>query len=114
MSGAERRPLRVGATVALLLLAAAGRMGWARAEEPSAAAPAPDSAKFTSAQLEQLVAPIALHPESLKVQTLAAATYPLEFVEATRWRKMNASLKDAALDYALEGQVWDPSVESLT
>src|SRR5262245_50929630 len=84
----------------------------ASAAEPAAAtpatAPAAESAKFSPAQLEQLVAPIALYPDGLAVQILMAATYPLEIVEAQRWRAKNKSLQGAELDKALESQDWDP------
>ena len=52
------------------------------------AAPAPQShatAPFTAQQLDQMLAPIALYPDSLVAQILMAATYPLEVVEADRW-----------------------------
>src|SRR5262249_50788384 len=60
-----------------------------------------------------LVAPIALYPDSLLAQVLMASTYPLEVVEAARFQKANPSLKDKALDDALQKQTWDPSVKSL-
>ena len=64
-------------------------------------APAPNSATLPSpgqpqpgpqlsqAQLEQLVAPIALYPDPLLAQILMAATYPLEVIEAARWAGSN-------------------------
>ncbi len=55
----------------------------AQDEQASTAAPA-----FTAAQLEQMVAPIALYPDSLVTQILMAATYPLEIVEAARWSEL--------------------------
>ena len=61
-----------------------------------------------------MVAPVALYPDPLLMQVLMASTYPLEIVEAERWRAQNASLKDDALDEALEAKDWDPSVEGLT
>ncbi len=64
-------------------------------------------------QLEALVAPIALYPDSLLVQVLMASTYPLEVVQAARWAKANSNLKGDQLDAALEQQNWDPSVKSL-
>ena len=65
-------------------------------------------------QLEQLVAPIALYPDSLVAQVLMASTYPLEVVEAARWSKANPGLEGDALEEALQKQSWDPSVKSLT
>ncbi len=66
-------------------------------------------------QLDQLVAPIALYPDPLLAQTLMAATYPLEIVEASRWVQdpNNARLRGDQLDAALQPMDWDPSVKSL-
>lgn len=71
------------------------------------------SATFSAEQLEQVVAPIALYPDSLLAQVLMASTYPLEIVEAARWAKEHPGLKDKALEDALQSQTWDPSVKSL-
>ena len=68
---------------------------------------------FKPEEIEQLVAPIALYPDSLVSQILMASTYPLEVVEAARWVKANKTLKGDALTTALERQNWDPSVKSL-
>jgi Protein of unknown function (DUF3300) len=68
---------------------------------------------FKPEEIEQLVAPIALYPDSLVSQILMASTYPLEVVEAARWAKANKTLKGDALTAALEKQTWDPSVKSL-
>ncbi len=71
------------------------------------------NAVFKPEELEQILAPIALYPDSLVSQILMASTYPLEVVQADRWTKQNASLKGDALTKALEAQDWDPSVKSL-
>ncbi len=79
-------------------------------------APAPGDVaapKLSSAQLEQLAAPVALYPDSLLAQVLMASTYPLEVVDAARWVKANPKLKGQALDAAVQKQSWDPSVKSL-
>jgi hypothetical protein len=68
---------------------------------------------FKPEELEQILAPIALHPDPLVSQILMASTYPLEVALAERWAKQNASLKGDALTAALEKQDWDPSVKSL-
>ncbi len=82
---------------------------------PSAAATAPDEQRLTRPQLEQMLAPIALHPDALLTQVLIASTYPLEVVQAKRWlgQGNNAALSGDALARALEAQPWDPSVKSL-
>jgi hypothetical protein len=72
-----------------------------------------EAAVFKPEELEQIVAPIALHPDDLIAQILMASTYPLEIVQAERFAKQNASLKGDALTKALEAQDWDPSVKSL-
>jgi uncharacterized membrane protein YgcG len=85
-------------------------------DEPFAPA-APDvaqSAVQSPGELDQLVAPIALYPDALVAQVLAAATYPAEVVEADRWLQQNANLKGQALAQAVNSQSWDPSVKALT
>ncbi|HZX82491.1 MAG TPA: DUF3300 domain-containing protein, partial [Reyranella sp.] len=75
---------------------------------------AQDSKKpFTPEQLDQLLAPIALYPDALLSQTLMAATYPLEVVEAARWTQANPNLKGDAAVQAVKGKDWDVSVKSL-
>ena len=82
--------------------------------QQKAAAPEKTAAAvFSQEELDQTLAPIALHPDSLVAQILMASTYPLEVVQADRWAKQNASLKGDALTKALESQNWDPSVKSL-
>lgn len=80
------------------------------AQNPApASAPAPISAD----QLDSLVAPIALYPDSLLGQTLAASTYPLEIVQLQQWLAKNPALKGDALAEAVRKQSWDPSVQAL-
>jgi len=82
---------------------------------PGAPLSAAESAQQTikPEEIEQLVAPIALYPDSLLSQIFMASTYPLEVVEASRWAKQNQNLKGDPLAQALEKQDWDPSVRSL-
>ena len=63
-----------------------------------------------------MLAPIALYPDDLLADVLAAATYPLDVVEAARWVQdpQNAALKGDQLFAALQQKSWDPSVKSLT
>ena len=68
---------------------------------------------FKAEELEQILAPIALYPDSLLTQIMMASTYPLEVVQADRWAKQNKDKKGDALAKALEAQPWDPSVKSL-
>lgn len=69
---------------------------------------------LSSQQIEQLVAPIALYPDTLLSQVLMASTYPLEVVEAARWVKENPNVTGQALQDAMQKQPWDPSVKALT
>ena len=64
-------------------------------------------------QLDSLVAPIALYPDPLLAQTLAASTYPLEIIQLQQWMERNKDLKDKALADAVAKQPWDPSVQAL-
>ncbi|MGF6600813.1 hypothetical protein P3T23_005552 [Paraburkholderia sp. GAS448] len=68
---------------------------------------------FKPEELEALVAPIALYPDSVLSQTLMASTYPLEIVHAARWVKANPNVKGDAAVKAVENQPWDTSVKSL-
>ena len=88
----------------------------AQAPDQSAApaAAAPPYAQQTPEQLQQLVAPIALYPDSLVAQILAASTFPEQVVEADRWVQANPDLKGDALGQAVDQQPWDPSVKALT
>ena len=76
-------------------------------------AAAQEGATFSKEQLEQIVAPIALYPDSLLTQVMMASTYPLEVVEADRWMKQNKNPTGAALEAALKDKDWDPAVKSL-
>jgi len=75
---------------------------------------APPYAQQTPEQLQRLVAPIALYPDSLVAQVLAASTFPDEVVEADRWVQANPDLKGQALGQAVDQQPWDPSVKALS
>jgi len=69
--------------------------------------------RFKKEELTQMLAPVALYPDSLIAQILIASTYPLEVVEAERWLRQNKELKGDALDEALKDKTWDPSIKSL-
>jgi len=69
---------------------------------------------LSPAQIDQLVAPIALYPDNLFAQILVAATYPLEIVMAARWSAANPRVSGQALTNAMQSQSWQPSVKALT
>lgn len=68
----------------------------------------------SAAELQSLVAPIALYPDALVAQILNAATYPDQVAVANNWMQENKSLTGSALMNAVNGQTWDPSVKALT
>ena len=68
---------------------------------------------FSEAELDQMLAPIALYPDSLLAQILIAATYPDQVMEADRWLKANPNLKGDALNDDLDKMDWDLSVKAL-
>jgi hypothetical protein len=108
---------RITLTVGLLALALG--MSPARAEtyivepitEPASAQASEQG--FTQAELDQMLAPIALYPDALLSQVLIAATYPLEIVEAARWSRQNPQLSGEDAVAAVADREWDPSVKSL-
>jgi hypothetical protein len=99
---------RVSALAGLLLALTLPAQG----QTPPVAQSAP---LYSPMQLDQLLAPVALYPDGLLGQILMAATYPLEIVQADRWRQdpANAALAGAQLVQALQLQPWDQSVKSL-
>jgi len=68
---------------------------------------------FSRAELDQMLAPIALYPDSLLAQVLIGATYPDQVVEADRWVKDHPDLKGDALNAELDKMDWDLSVKAL-
>ena len=69
--------------------------------------------RFRKEELDQMLAPVALYPDSLIAQILMASTYPLEVVQAERWVQQNKTLTGDALDDVLKEKSWDPSIKSL-
>jgi hypothetical protein len=111
----QRRAIALHSLLVALACAAFALIGtasfqvvWAQAsaEEPAAAPLPPD-------QLDSLVAPVALYPDPLLAQVLAASTYPVEIVQLQQWLAKNSGLKDKALEDAVSKEPWDPSVQGL-
>jgi hypothetical protein len=84
-----------------------------QSQQPVAAAGQQEAANLAPDQLDSLVAPIALYPDPLLAQVLAASTYPLELVQLQQWLEKNKTLKDKALADAVQKQPWDPSVQAM-
>ncbi|WP_404360542.1 DUF3300 domain-containing protein [Methylotuvimicrobium sp. KM1] len=92
-------------TIIMLLIALLSYVPTASAQQENPA--------FSQAELDQMLAPIALYPDVLLSQILVAATYPLEVVEAARWSAANPGLEGEQAVTAVEHQAWDPSVKAL-
>ena len=71
------------------------------------------AARIPNDELDSLVAPVALYPDPLLAQVLAASTYPLEIVQLQQWLTKHPDLKGEALAAAVEKQNWDPAVQGL-
>jgi hypothetical protein len=84
-----------------------------QSQAPSAATAQQEPADLSPDQVDSLVAPIALYPDPLLAQVLAASTYPLELVQLQQWLEKNKTLKDKALADAVQKQSWDPSVQAM-
>ena len=97
------------AMLALVLLLLANQTQTAPAPDAAATQPAP----FKPEELEQIVAPIALYPDTLLAQVFMASTYPLEIVQAARWSKAHPEVKGDAVAQEMQKQAWDASVKSL-
>src|SRR3954447_7031844 len=112
-SGSQGKWIRVTALIcsALLVRGDAALTQQAESPQPGPAAQAP--ALLPTAQLDSLVAPIALYPDPLLAQVLAASTYPLELVQLQQWLAKHKDLKDKALADAVQKEGWDPSVQSM-
>ena len=98
----------VAVVIALLFLCAA-----TPADPQQSVAPPTPGAQLTPQQLDDLVAPLALYPDPLVAEILAASTYPLEVAEADQWRRDHANWKPDKLMKEAKKQPWDPSVQSL-
>lgn len=111
--------LRCGRTLIAMVLLLAPVPAAAQTADTSAAsgaqAPQPRAAAemLKPEQLEALVAPIALYPDELLANVLAASTYPLEVVQADRWLKEHKTLRGDALKTEVEKQPWDDSIKAL-
>jgi hypothetical protein len=82
-------------------------------QQPPSPSPAPEAPRLGPQELSNLVAPIALYPDLLLSQVLAASTYPLELAQAQQWMQQNPTLHGQQLVEAAKQQNWDPSVQAL-
>lgn len=101
--------MKTACTRIAIILAALLALGLGSAGRASAQAPA----GFSQAELDQMLAPIALYPDTVLSHVLIAATYPLEVVQAARWSRANPGLAGEYAVAAVEHYPWDPSVMAL-
>ena len=107
-----QRPAKLALTISLLLPLLVGCTTTQAVNQTSYSTTAAQ-ASFSEAQLDSLLAPIALYPDTVLSHVLIASTYPLEVVEADRWARNNSRLKGEDAVNAVDNQDWDPSVKAL-
>lgn len=100
----------VTSLICTALLLPGDAWAWAAQQSPPAES---ETTKIPNDQLDSLVAPIALYPDPMLAQVLAASTYPLEIIQLHQWLSKNKNLKDKQLADAVMKQSWDPSVQGL-
>jgi hypothetical protein len=101
-------------TIAFVLFLAFSQGVYAQGQQASAPANTSSDQLLKPEQLDALVSPIALYPDTLLAEVLMASTYPLEVVQAARWAAENKNLKGDALKTEVDKQGWDDSIKSLT
>lgn len=114
---------RCAATFAIAVFLAAvslagGRLAAQESAPPPDQTPPPDQsqvpyAPLSEPQLDRLVAPIALYPDSLVAQVLAASTFPSQIVDAEAFLKAHPGMNPADLGKEVDQQPWDASVKAL-
>lgn len=100
-------------SLVMLIVLLAVNLAQAQNVDEVTAVEAVESIELNQAELDQLLAPIALYPDTVLSQVLVAATYPLELVQAARWRENNSDLNEKEALDAIENKDWDPSVKAL-
>jgi hypothetical protein len=109
-----RRAIAVALCALLIPVSEANLLAQESVPPPPPPASAAPTQPLTPDQLDQLVAPIALYPDALIAQTLAASTYPTEIVDADRWLQAQTGASPQQIASKVNRQSWDPSVKALT
>lgn len=105
---------RLRNALVVLLAVASTAIAQAQSYEPQAAPQyAAQDQQYSQADLDEMLAPIALYPDDLLAQILMAASYPLEVVQAARWSRAHPDLSGSTAVWAVDEEDWDPSVKSL-
>ena len=105
--------IRNGAAILCAVLLAPGETPLLAQSQQTTGSTQSQATKVPPDQLDSLVAPIALYPDPMLAQVLAASTYPLEIIQLQQWLQKNKNLKDKALADAVAKQPWDPSIQAL-
>jgi hypothetical protein len=109
----DRACLRILALICSLAIVPGERLFYAQTSNQTSPTGPQQKQALSPGELDSLVSPIALYPDPLLAQALAASTYPLEIVTARRWVQQNSNLKGKALVEAAGKQDWDPSIQAL-
>jgi Protein of unknown function (DUF3300) len=109
-----KRPLSTALSFLLVIAATPCDAGAQQPPPQGATGYSGQGAPLFADELQQLLAPIALYPDSLVAQILGAATFPDQIADAVGWLQQNSALKNTALMQAVDAQPWDPSVKALT
>jgi len=107
-----QRPGKLALTISLLLPLIVGCTTTQAVDKTSYSTTAAQ-ASFSEAQLDSLLAPVALYPDTVLSHVLIASTYPLEVVEADRWARNNSHLTGDNAVNSVDNKDWDPSVKAL-
>lgn len=105
---------RILAMTISVILIATPSYGYQTAESGDSPGGAADAAPMSASELQALVAPIALYPDPLIAQILAAATFPDQVAAANYWLQQNKALTEQALMQTADKESWDASVKALT
>lgn len=113
MSQLLQRPGKLALTIGLLIPLLTGCTTSQAVDRTTYTTTKSTQASFSEAQLDSLLAPIALYPDTVLSHVLIASTYPLEVVEADRWARNNSRYKGDDAVNAVDNRNWDPSVKAL-
>jgi len=100
-------------TLLVTAIFAAPSYAFAASNNENATTAVSESVPLEEGQVAQILAPIALYPDSLLTHILIASTYPIEVVEAHRWYEKNTDVEADEIAEEVEDYEWDPSVVAL-
>src|SRR6476619_6577837 len=117
MKSPNRKSFHTGIAIIALAFVSSGSSAFAQQAQSqvmnTTTSDTQEAPKLSSGELDSLVAPIALYPDPLLAQTLAASTYPLEIIQLHQWLTKHPKLKEKELAAAVAKESWDPSVQAM-